>query len=112
VQQHLYQRYVSEKFRGLLSKFLSKYGLVNEGESWCYGKGAYSIWYALYPRRYRDKNNTTSYGYDRKPKMGRSLLVEMFHRGGTENNQETDPERSLLEGNCLIGLFITFFCLI
>jgi hypothetical protein len=44
--------------------------------------------------------------------MGRSLLVEMFHRGGTENNQETDPERSLLEGNCLIGLFITFFCLI
>jgi len=28
--------------------------------SWCYGKEAYSIRYALYPRRYRDKSNMTS----------------------------------------------------
>lgn len=44
--------------------------------------------------------------------MGLNLLVEMFHRGGTENDEEADPERGSLEGNCLIGLFITFFCLI
>jgi len=48
----------------------------------------------------------------REPKMGRNLLVEMFHRGGTENDEEADPEGGSLEGNCLIGLFITFFCLI
>jgi len=51
-------------------------------------------------------------GCDREPKMGRNLLVEMFHRSGTENDEEADPERGSLEGNCLIGLFITFFCLI
>ena len=34
--------------------------------------------------------------------MGRNLLVEMFHRGGTENDEEADPERGSLEGNCLI----------
>ena len=44
--------------------------------------------------------------------MGCNLLVEMFHRGGTENDKEADPERSSLEGNCLIGLFIIFFCFI
>lgn len=32
MQQHLYQRYISEKnFRSLRYKLLSKYGLVNEG---------------------------------------------------------------------------------
>jgi len=38
--------------------------------------------------------------------MGRNLnlLVEMFHRGGTENDEEAYSERGLLEGNCLIRL--------
>jgi hypothetical protein len=36
----------------------------------------------------------------------------MFHRGGTENDEEADPERNSLKGNCLVGLFIAFFCLI
>ena len=39
-------------------------------------------------------------------------MVEMFHRGGTEKNEEADPESSLLEGDRLIGFFPTFFCVI
>jgi hypothetical protein len=49
---------------------------------------------------------------DREPATERDLLVEMFHRGGTEEDEEADPERGSLEGNRLIGLLITFFCLI
>ena len=36
------------------------------------------------------------------------LLVEMFHRGGTEEDKDTDPERELLKGDGLIGLFSFF----
>lgn len=39
------------------------------------------------------------------------LLVEMFHRGGTEEDEDTDPERELLKGNCFVGFF-SFFRLI
>jgi hypothetical protein len=31
--------------------------------------------------------------------MRRDLLVEMFHRGGTEEDEEADPERGSLEGD-------------
>jgi hypothetical protein len=82
---------------------VSKYGLVNEREIWCYGKEAYSIRYAFILR---------DTGQRKSHELMRSLLVEMFHRGGTENDEEANPERGSLEGNCLIGLFITFFCLI
>ena len=44
--------------------------------------------------------------------MGPNLLVEMFHRGSTENDEEADPERGSLERNCFVRLFIAFFCLI
>jgi len=40
------------------------------------------------------------------------LLVEMFHRGGTEEDEETDPERSALERDYLIGFISAFFCII
>lgn len=44
--------------------------------------------------------------------MERDLLVKMFHRGGAEKDEETDPERGLLEGNRLVGLFPALFCII
>jgi len=40
------------------------------------------------------------------------LLVEMFHRGGTEEDEKTDPERSSLKGDRFVGLIPTFFCII
>jgi hypothetical protein len=36
----------------------------------------------------------------------------MFHRGGTEKDEETDPECSSLEGNRFVGCFFAFFCVI
>ena len=42
----------------------------------------------------------------------RSLLVEMFHRGGTEEDEEADPEGGLLEGDRFVGFFFAFFCVI
>jgi hypothetical protein len=44
--------------------------------------------------------------------MGRDLLVEMFHRGGTEEDEEADPERGSLEGDRFVGFFFAFFCVI
>lgn len=44
--------------------------------------------------------------------MERDLLVKMFHRGGAEKDEETYPERSLLEGNRFVGLFPALFCVI
>ena len=44
--------------------------------------------------------------------MGRELLVEMFHRGGTEENEETDPEGGSLEGDRFVGFFFAFSCVI
>ena len=44
--------------------------------------------------------------------MERDLLVEMFHRGGTEDDEEADPERGSLEGDCFVGFFFAFFCVI
>jgi hypothetical protein len=41
--------------------------------------------------------------------MRRDLLVEMFHRGGTEEDEETDPERGSLEGNRFVGFFSSSF---
>jgi len=47
-----------------------------------------------------------------RTKYGCDLLVEIFHRGSTENDEEADPKRGSLEGNCFVELFIAFFCLI
>ena len=44
--------------------------------------------------------------------MGRDLLVEMFHRGGTEEDEEADPERGSLEGDRFVGFFFTLFSVI
>jgi hypothetical protein len=44
--------------------------------------------------------------------MRRDLLVEMFHRGGTEEDEEADPERGSLEGDRFVGFFLAFFCVI
>ena len=40
--------------------------------------------------------------------MGHDLLVQVFHRGGTEEDKEADPERGSLEGNCFVGIFFAF----
>jgi hypothetical protein len=39
-------------------------------------------------------------------------LMEMFHRSGTEEDEEADPERGSLERDRFIGLFPTFLCVI
>ena len=44
--------------------------------------------------------------------MRRDLLVKMFHRGGTEEDEEADPERGSLEGDRFVGFFFAFFCVI
>ena len=49
---------------------------------------------------------------DREPATERDLLVEMFHRCGTENDEEADPERGPLVGDRFVGCFIAFFCVI
>ena len=36
--------------------------------------------------------------------------MEMLHRSGTEEDEETDPERGSLKGDRLIGFFYLFFC--
>lgn len=41
--------------------------------------------------------------------MRRDLLVEMFHRGGTEEDEEADPERGSLEGDRFVGFFSSSF---
>ena len=38
--------------------------------------------------------------------------MEMFHRGGTEEDEEADPERGSLKGDRLVGRFFPFFCII
>jgi hypothetical protein len=40
------------------------------------------------------------------------LLVEMFHRSGTEDDEEADPKRGSLEGDRLVGCFFVYFCII
>ena len=40
------------------------------------------------------------------------LSVEMLHRGGTEEDEETDPERGSLKGNCFVGFISAFLCVI
>ena len=44
--------------------------------------------------------------------MERDLLVEMFHRGGTEEDEEANPERGSLEGDRFVRFFFAFFCVI
>ena len=36
--------------------------------------------------------------------------MQVFHCRGTEEDEETDPERGSLKGDRLIGLFCAFFC--
>jgi hypothetical protein len=38
--------------------------------------------------------------------------MEMFHRGGTKDDEEPDPERGSLEGDRFVGFFFTFFYVI
>ena len=38
--------------------------------------------------------------------------MEMFHRGGTEEDEETDPERGSLEGDRFVRFFSALFSLI
>ena len=38
--------------------------------------------------------------------MEHDLLVEMFHRGGTEEDEEADPECGLLKGDRFVGLLL------
>ena len=40
------------------------------------------------------------------------LLVEMLHCGGTEEDEEADPERGSLKGDRFVGFFCVFFCII
>lgn len=40
------------------------------------------------------------------------LLVEMFHRGGTEEDEKANPERGSLKRDRFVGLISTFFCVI
>lgn len=44
--------------------------------------------------------------------MERTLLVEVLHRGGTENDEEADPERGPLEGDRFVGYFFIFIGII
>lgn len=39
-------------------------------------------------------------------------MMEMFHRSGTEQDEETDPERGSLERNRFVGFFSVFFWVI
>ena len=36
----------------------------------------------------------------------------MFHRSGTEDDEEPDPKRGSLEGDRFVGCFFVFFCII
>lgn len=47
-----------------------------------------------------------------EPEMGHDLLMEMFHRGGTKEDEEANPERGLLEGDRFVGFFFAFFYVI
>lgn len=40
------------------------------------------------------------------------LLVKMFHRGGTEEDEETDPECGSLKRDRFVGFISAFFCII
>ena len=40
--------------------------------------------------------------------MGHDLLVQVFHRGGTEEDKKADPERGSLEGNRFVGFGFFF----
>jgi hypothetical protein len=44
--------------------------------------------------------------------MKSDLPMEMFHCSGTKKNEETNPERSSLEGNRFIEPLFAFFCII
>jgi len=50
-----------------------------------------------------------SYG---EPEMECDLLVEMIHRGGTEDDEEADPKCGSLEGDRFVGFFFAFFCVV
>lgn len=47
-----------------------------------------------------------------EPETGRDLLMKMFHRGGTKEDEEADPERGSLKGDRFVGFFSAFFCVI
>ena len=38
--------------------------------------------------------------------------MQVFHRGGTEDDEETDPQCGLLERDRLVGFFFAFFCVV
>ena len=49
---------------------------------------------------------------DGESEVGNDLLMEMFHRSRTEEDEKADPKRGLLEGDRFVGLFFAFFCVI
>ena len=44
--------------------------------------------------------------------MEPGLLVEMFHRSSTEEDEDADPERGSLKWDRFIGFRSLFFCVI
>ncbi len=44
--------------------------------------------------------------------MEPGLLVKMFHRSSTEEDEDADPERGSLKRDCFIGFPSLFFCVI
>ena len=58
-----------------------------------------------YPKRYSVAGNAVE-------EEGNGLLMEMFHRGGAEDDEEPHPERGALKGYRLIIVAFLFFVLI
>lgn len=113
VQQPLYQNVFVENIPNLHCKSLTKCGLASKRETektrLSVGIVSVSVRY-LYPARYRHGGNPINERYESWSQV--YLLVEMFHRGGTEKDEETDPERGSLKGDRFVGFFSAFFCVI
>jgi hypothetical protein len=101
---------LSENIACLKCKLLSARGLVGERE-----RGSYKTERILFGTHFilgdTGQVNALS-GSLGELEMERDLLVEMFHRGGTEKDEEANPERSLLEGDRFVGFFFAFFYVI
>jgi hypothetical protein len=110
VQQPLYQSTLNENIANLFCKSLSGHGLVREGE-----RGSSKTERILFCTHFilgdTGQGNALS-GSPGEPEMEPDLLVEMFHCGGTEEDEEANPERNLLERDRFIGFFFAFFYII
>lgn len=110
VQQPLYQSPLSENIPNRYCKSLSGHGLVREDE-----RGSSKTERILFGTHFilgdTSQVNALS-GSPGEPEMEPDLLVEMFHRGGTEEDEEANPERNLLEGDRFVGFFFAFLYVI